>query len=376
MPTSHDHLLRDDSRPPLTRLLMGGVPSNIARIIQFATYIQELSDETNIQDKIDEYIRQERRCDLSFEHFIRLVFELKLAAIWKKRGLAVHFVPKQKKVTPDLEVASTNGKTYVECKRKDIHTKLSKELGDIYTRIIVGIQNEMSKLRLNYSVKVTLDKEAKIEDINSVISIAHENLVKRTEHFRESRGLIIVEGIQLASYDKIHSSKEIPEEPSGPTLYDYDYYFECQIHPIPIHDFLNLRKSDLPIRNFRVVSVYSVFAPTILQSVMYSIRDASTQLLESSGYGVVAIEISFGRTKSAETQIKQVLDNLPVLLTNMPHVSAVLIFLEETFGEAGKTHIATRCLRNFNPLTSHKLPQDIELAMKTDVSIPHKSLLD
>jgi hypothetical protein len=377
MPTTHDHILKEDTRPPLTRLLMGGVPSNIAQIIQFAMYIQELSNSTNIQDKLNDYINQERRIELSFSHFTRLLFELKVAAVYKRRGLSIHFLPKQKRVTPDFEVFSPLGKTYVECKRKDIDVKLSKELNDIYTRIIVGIQNEMSRLKLNYSVTVLLDKEAKIEDIKPAISMAHDNLILRQEHFKTSCGAITLEGTRLADYDVVHSSKEIPEAPSGPTLRNYDYYAECQIQPPPIHDFLNLRKSDLPIRNFRVVAIYSTFLASIVQSILNSIKDASTQLLESSGYGVIAIEISFDRNiASAGPEVRKVVESIPTLLESMPHISAIFLFLEEVFDESGKTHRRTTCLRFFNPSTSHKLPTDIEQIMKTDEFTPHKALLE
>ena len=51
MPTTHNHLLKEDTDPPLTRLLKGGVPSHIVQIIQFAMYIQESSDDPNFRKK-------------------------------------------------------------------------------------------------------------------------------------------------------------------------------------------------------------------------------------------------------------------------------------------------------------------------------------
>lgn len=377
IPSDHNYLLEEDKSPPLTRLLKGGVPSNIARIIQFATYIQELSNSTNVQDKLNDYLNQERRVELSFGHFTRLLFELKVASVYERRGLGIHFLPKQKRVTPDFAVSSPLGRTYVECKRKDIDVKLSKELNDIYGRIIVGIQNEMSQLKLNYSVKVLLEKEAKIEDIKPAISMAHNNLIQKQEYFKTSYDAITIEGTRLAGHDVVHSSKEIPEIPYEPTLRNFDYYAECNVHPPPLHDFLSLRKSDLPVRNFRDVVIYSTFYASIVQSILYSIKDASNQLLESSGYGVVAIEISFDRTiASAEPEVKKVVESVPTLLVSMPHISAIFLFLEEVFNDAGNIHRRTTCLRFFNPSTSHKLPEDLEKIMKTDEFTPHKSLLE
>ncbi len=377
MPTTHNHLLKEDTDPPLTRLLKGGVPSNIVQIIQFAMYIQELSDNTSLQEKIADYVNQERRVDILYSHFTRLLFELKVADVCKRRGLSIHFLPKQKKATPDFEVSSPLGKTYVECKRKDIQVKFSKELNDIYGRIIVGIQNDMSQRNLNYSIKVLLNKEAKTEDIEKAISIAHEGIIQNRDSFKINVGSLTVEGVRLTDYNVIHSSKEIPSVEDEPTLRDSDYYAECNIHPPPIHDFFNLQKSDLPIRNFRVVAVYSPFYASLVESILHSIKDASTQLLESSGHGVIAIEISYDRTiATAEPEVRKVTESIPELLKTMPHIGAVLFFLEEVVDEARKTHRRTRCLRFFNPSTSHKLPADIEHVMATDVSLPHASLLE
>jgi TusA-related sulfurtransferase len=202
MPTTHDHILKEDARPPLTRLLMGGAPSNIAQIIQFTLYIQELSDGTNVKDKLDDYVNQERRVELSFSHFTRLLFELKVAAIYKRRGLSIHFLKKQERVTPDFEVSSPLGKTFVECKRKDPEVKLSRELTDIYRKIVVEIQNDMSQLKLNYSVKVLFKKEATTEDIKQVISLAHEGLIQNQKNFKRNNLLVTILFILRRKFQK------------------------------------------------------------------------------------------------------------------------------------------------------------------------------
>lgn len=376
MPTTHEHLLREDTRPPLTRLLMGGVPSNICQVTQFATYIQELSISTNVQEKLNDYVNQEKRVDLSYAHFTRLIFELKMADVYNRRGLGIHFIPKRKRVTPDFEVTSLLGCTFVECKRKDIKVKLQRELNNIYAQIIVGIQNEMSQLKLNYSIAVNIDREARSEDIAPAVQIVHDNIVQKHKHFKANQGAITVEGTQLAEIDIVHPSKEVPEEPTGPTLRDYDYYVECQVHPIPVRGFLNLRKANLPIRNFRVVAIYSPFYASIVESILHSIRDASTQLLESNGHGIIGIEISYSNSiATSEPEVRRTVESIPHLLETMPHVGAVLLFLEEVVNEAGKTHRRTRCLRFFNPTTTHRLPADIEQILATDVPLPHKSLL-
>jgi hypothetical protein len=379
IPSTHDHLLKEDTRPPLTRLLIGGAPSNIAQIIQFATYIQELSPSTNVQEKLNDYVNQEKRIDLSYAHFTRLIFELKMADVYRRRGLGIHFIPKQKGVTPDFEVSSPLGSTFVECKRKDIEVKLQKELNNIYTQIVVEIKNDMSQLKCNYSIKVIIDRETKAEDIKPAIQMAHEGLIQNQKHFKANHDAITVEGERLAEIDVVHSSRDIIE-PTGETLRTTVPSFECQIQPIPIPDFMNLQslqKANLPIRNFRVVSIYSPFYASIVESSLHSIRDASTQLFESSGYGCIGIEISYSNSiATSEPEVKRVAESIPTLLETTPHISAVFLFLEEVADEAGKTHRRTRCLRFFNPSTSHKLLADIEQVMATDVSLPHASLLD
>lgn len=206
-PSNYNFLLEEQKLPPITALLRGGLPENYGRIIQFASYIKELWNQTNIEEKIRDYERQERRGEISFDHFNRFFFELKVAASCKRKGLSVSFIPKQQKITPDLQLTSPQGTTYLECKKKDPQTKLEKEISDRYQKIETMILNNMNKLKLNYSVNITFDKEIEDADITPAVTIANQNFLKKSSYFKEYLGKISVEGKQLTDYNVIQSSK-------------------------------------------------------------------------------------------------------------------------------------------------------------------------
>lgn len=373
-PSNYNFLLEEQKFPPITALLRDGMPENYIRIIQFATYINELSGQTNINEKIRDYERQERRGDISFDHFNRFFFELKVAASCKRRGLNVSFIPKQQKKTPDFQVTSPQGTTYIECKKKDTQTKIERDISDRCQKIETEILNYMHKLCLNYSVKITFNQEIKHADVSPVVTITIQTLLKQLKYFKEDLGNISIEGKQLLDCDVIQSSKNIPELPDMLTVQHFTWSAETPHVPTQTSELFKLREINIPIRNFRIVMIYSSFVPSKVQSILNSVKDASNQLLESCGYGVVAIEISLDRNGQAELQT--VLDNLPVLLASLPYVSAIILFIEQTFNEGEFIRKKTLFYGYMNPSASNKLPQDIDVALRANETVPSKSLLD
>jgi len=373
-PSNYDFLLEKQKLPPITALLRGGLPESYARIVQFASFIKELWNQTNIEEKIREYEHQERRGDISFDHFNRFFFELKVAAFCKRKGLSVYFIPKQQKTTPDLKLTSPQGTTYIECKKKDPQTKLEKEISDRYQKIETMILNNMNKLKLNYFVEITFDKEIEDVDITPAVTIANQNFLKKSKYFKEYLGKISVEGKQLTDYNVVQSSKNIPELPDISIVQHFSWSAETPHVPTRSSDLFKLREIDVPIHNVRIVAIYSSFKHSKVQSILNSVKDASDQLLKSSGYGIVAIEVSLG--KNAQAELQQVFDGLPTLVESMPHVSAVIFFIEQTWEEGEFINKRTIFHGYVNPSASKKLPQDIEVALKASDTTPYRSLLD
>jgi hypothetical protein len=65
---------------PLSDFFIGEYPENYLKICQFAYFINELWERTNVKVKIKDYIRQERRMEeLSLEKFEKFFFELETA---------------------------------------------------------------------------------------------------------------------------------------------------------------------------------------------------------------------------------------------------------------------------------------------------------
>lgn len=154
----------------------------------------------------------------------------------------------------------------------------------------------------------------------------------------------------------------------------FSWFAETPHVPTRSSDLFKLREIDVPIRNVRIVAIYSSFKHSKVQSILNSVKDASDQLLKSSGYGVVAIEVSLG--KNAQAELQQIFDGLLTLVESMPHVSAVIFFIEQTWEEGEFINKRTIFHGYVNPSASKKLPKDIEVALKASDTTPYRSLLD
>jgi hypothetical protein len=374
IPSNYNFLLENQELPPITALLRSGLPENYSRIIQFASYVKELWNQTNIEEKIRDYEYQERKREISFDHFNRFFFELKVAASCKRRGLSVSFIPKQKRKTPDFQVTSPQGATYIECKKKDAQTKIERDISENCQKIEAELLNHLLELKLNYSIKIKFNKEIKNVDVNPVVNMAYQSLLKREKRFNEDLDNISIEGEQLTGHDVVQSSKSLPESPDLLLVQHFSWSAEMQNAPDRTSELFELREIDTQIRNFRIVAIYSSFVPSKVQSILSSIKDAGSQLLESTGHGIAAIEISLARNGSAELQT--ILNSLPSLLEKLPHISAVILFLEQTLKEGEFIRKRTIFHGYVNPAASNKLPKDIETALRTSETIVNRSLLD
>jgi hypothetical protein len=377
-PSNYNYLLEEQKLSPITALLRSGLPENYGRIIAFAVYIKQLWNRTNIEQKIADYERQERRGEIAFDHFNRFFFELKVAAFLNKKGLSVNFIPKQPKTTPDLKVTSPQGETFIECKKKDPQIEIEKRVSAKYQKVETEILNYMQQLTLNYSISIKFAKEITDNDIPQIVAIVYRNLLKQLKYFKEDIGNISIEGKQLMSHNWVHSSKEIPELPDPFTAQHFSMSAESNSPEKP-YDLVKLREGNMIIRNFRIVSTYSSFIPSKVKSILDSITDASDQLLKSNAYGIVTVEISLG--KNGQTELQKVLDSLPSLLENKPHINAVILFVEQTFNQGVFTHLSTQFFGYFNPSAINKLPEDIEKVLRAGIvregdDAHLKSLLD
>lgn len=374
-PLNYNYLLERQKLPPITALLRGGLPENYARIIQFASYIKELWNGTSIEEKIRDYERQERRREISFDHFNRFFFELKVATDCKRKGLDVYFIPKQAKKTPDLRISSSRGATYIECKKKDPQTKLEKEISDICQEIETNILNQMLELRMNYSIGVTFRKKIERSDINPVLSKVNKILSKQPNNINKSFGNVSIEVKNLTDIDVIQSSNSLPKLPDFSTVQHFTWAGEVQKLDVEPIDMIKLREIGVPVRNYRQVAIYSPFIPSKVQTILNSVKDTSEQLLDSNVNGVAAIEISLSN-RNAELDLQQLFANLPKALEEMPHVNAVIFFIELTLKEGA--YISTKTIFHgfINPVASTKLPKDIEEALKASIHGFLKSLLN
>ena len=141
---------------------------------------------------------------------------------------------------------------------------------------------------------------------------------------------------------------------------------------------------EMPIFNYKHVTIYSSFTTTKTQFILRSVLDASQQLLESSGYGIIAIDLS-NLIKGAPTNLKKainlqkdigkVIKTLFELFKSMPHVSAILFFVTRYLHENKKAMLSTDISILTNRVATHTLPPDITDALLKPAEMGYKSLL-
>jgi len=104
---------------PIAYLLKFNQPEKMVRLLNFANFLRNLYGKTNLEERILDYVRKEKRTSITTENFEKLYTELKVASYFSQRDLQVKFLKEEKsRKTPDLQVDAKDGSAAVECKRK------------------------------------------------------------------------------------------------------------------------------------------------------------------------------------------------------------------------------------------------------------------
>lgn len=103
-------------------------PEKIVLLLSFADSLRNLYGRCNLEQKINEYVRKQRRAPITTESFNKLHTELKVASYFVEKGFEVEFLKEEKyKKTPDLKITANDGCAVIECKRKKDDDKIFVE---------------------------------------------------------------------------------------------------------------------------------------------------------------------------------------------------------------------------------------------------------
>jgi hypothetical protein len=353
--------------------LIGEFPENYLRICQFAYFINELWGRTNVKVKIEDYVRQERRIDVSLENFQRFFFELEYAFFWLRNGFRVEFIPKERIETPDFKIISPQGITYIECKRKDTFIPVEQRFSNAAKNIGATIFDCMENLKVNYEVEIKVEQEIKSSEVDSIMSVISKAFASGGASFTENLGGISIQGKKLLNYGLTQLLKDVTDA-SKPPLVGTKHIFEhfnllnkpfqfistigCpNVNPFPI---------DTPIANFKRVIIYAAFIPNKVQTVLNSVKDSSQLSLSGVGGSILAIETALNESEEEQALMKQVFDSLPAIVGNMPYVSTVLLLTVQTIENKDNQTMSACKTRHIytNPLATNKLPNDVEVALR------------
>lgn len=359
----------------LSDFLIGEYPEIYLKICQFAYFINELWTKTNVKVKIDDYVRQERRRDLSFENFQKFFFELETAFFWVKNNFDVEFIPKGKTETPDFKIISSQGITYVECKKKNDFTAIEQRFEKSARNISNKILEYMQKLRVNFEVEIKVEKEIAVSEIDSIVSVVDKAFASGAECFAENLGSISIQGKKLMNYGVTQLLKDIPDATKPPPSVGTKYIFELfnplnkkrqiistlgcpNVNPFPI---------DTPIANFKRVIFHAAFIPNKGQTILHSVEDSSQLRLSGVGGSILAIETALNESKEGQILMKQVFDSLPEIVGNMPYVSAVLLLTTGTVKDDENQSMKAYKIPHAytNPFATHTLPENVDTALRT-----------
>ena len=104
---------------PIKYYLKMDEPKKIVQLLNFASFLRDLYGKCNLDEKIKEYTRKQKRAPITTEAFNKLYSELKIASHFVNNGFQVEFLKETKsKKTPDLKITANDGCALIECKRK------------------------------------------------------------------------------------------------------------------------------------------------------------------------------------------------------------------------------------------------------------------
>lgn len=113
---------------PIKYYLKMDEPKKIIQLLNFANFLRNLYGKCNLDEKIKEYTRKQKRTKITTESFNKLYTELKIASHFVEKGFKVEFLKESKfKKTPDLKISASDGSALIECKRKKDDNKLFVE---------------------------------------------------------------------------------------------------------------------------------------------------------------------------------------------------------------------------------------------------------
>jgi len=94
---------------PISFYLGKKSPEHYGRIIQFASFLKILIDQSNLEDRVRNYERKEKRSEVTRNIFEGLYFEFKVASYFADKGFTVEFLKERENLrTPDLKVYRNN----------------------------------------------------------------------------------------------------------------------------------------------------------------------------------------------------------------------------------------------------------------------------
>jgi hypothetical protein len=327
---------------------------------------------TNVKIKIEDYVHQERRGEPTLENFQRFFFELKTAYFWIKNGFSVEFIPKGKTETPDFKIVSPKGVTYIECKRKDVFTPMEKRFEIFAKNLSFRIFDCMESLKVNYGVEIKAEKEISRSEAESIISIINKAF-ESGMNFTENLGGISIEGKKLLNYGTVQILGDVNTAPQPPTIGTKFYFSHFNPLTKP-YQFVSTAgcpnvepfPADTRITNFKKLIVHAAFKPNKVQTVLNSVTDFTQLSLSGTGGSILAIETALTESDQELALMKQVFDNLPSILGNVPYVSAVWLLTIRTVNdeENQSIRIVTTPHVYDNPQATNKLLEDVEFALR------------
>ncbi|MHB1908009.1 MAG: hypothetical protein ACYCQJ_03945 [Nitrososphaerales archaeon] len=330
-PTDYNFLSKEQKLPPVTALLRGGLPGNYIRIINFARFIKSLYDSTNLKEKLAEYEKRERHSQISKERFDTFYFELKTASFLKRAGFEVTFVPERKKIpTPDLMIKGTNGIAWVECKKKDPQTAEQLQISNVCKSLEAQILNAMTKAKVNYAIDIAFDKKIEGSDIDRIITKFGQCISSSANEFSDANEHIHLKGKKLFDNDEVFLSSRLPPLPDLKNIEHMTWSAEIQNRRI---DLFRVRESEVPIRNYKQVTISTYYVSSRIKSILNSLRDANQQII-ASGHdkeGIAFVEIVLDQKMPPQIALKQILDQSDELMKEMSGLASVLYIVEQPY---------------------------------------------
>ena len=120
-PTDKEQGTLETSRPhPTSKYLGTGQPDDVGRLVNFANFLRNLYGRSNVQEKLRDYVKKEKRTEIQTTPFDKMYFELKSANYYAKKNFRIEFIKERKGIrTPEFKIMGKDGHAYLECKRKE-----------------------------------------------------------------------------------------------------------------------------------------------------------------------------------------------------------------------------------------------------------------